>query len=222
MDQRTHHALASELLEVGARFADPYDALAHDLPHPKPPADQFVHADGAGEDVAAALGRIEADAGLPLQPLQLLGLDERDLPAPIRKWAVGVVSGALQVPVTRQSPPCDGLRLRQKSHRLPRERSRVDGLDRAHDLSRGLRPPAHRYSSFTLLDECCKIFGPRVYSLDGSAPARRRLTRAHRPIILLAFRKIVYKKATMRVVRKEKTWGSFATRSYPQPARILS
>src|SRR5919198_1667411 len=88
------HARLRHRLEVGARLAE-LDTLAFDVSDAEALADEVVHVDTAGDDVAARLARLDGDAVLALHRLDRFGRDQRDR-SPGRGLAVVEVAVALE------------------------------------------------------------------------------------------------------------------------------
>ncbi len=114
-----------QLLQVVARLTE-LDAAAFDGPDAEALPDERVQPHAAGRELAARLAGGERDPVLGGQELQLLALDERQLP-------LGVGAG-LEVAVALQARAGDRLHPVDRVHGTRLDRGEVDGDDRGGRL----------------------------------------------------------------------------------------
>src|SRR2546423_3596576 len=125
-----------QALEMPAGLAQ-LDADAAHVTDTERLADKVVQRDVACDDVPPGLARSQLDAGVGGEPLDCLGLDERDVPAGAGLVELGPLRAELPVPLRSaagsEPRPLDRLAGRL---RLPRQ---VDPLDTTHETNRNGR-----------------------------------------------------------------------------------
>jgi hypothetical protein len=132
VDQRSQDRLTDQLFEVLTRRTV-LNAFQQHVANPEPVAQQGSQSHTPSRQIAAVLVDAERDSVLRGQPIEDLGLEERDL---ARAWigrAVGVKAEPGEVSIASQAHPGHGLDCRQRLHGFAGAGRDMDRFDVSHN-----------------------------------------------------------------------------------------
>ena len=167
VDERPEDRPADELLHVGARLAQ-LDALDPHAADPERAPDQLVEPDAPGGQVPAGRPRLEADPVLGGEPVELLGLDERDL-ADLGRVLLG---DRERIAVTGQPDAGDRGHALDGTHRPTFAVCEVDRLERARISRRHASPTVSRIGRSRPPPQTTRSQAARRSRRAGRRPAR--------------------------------------------------